>query len=266
MKKVFYISLIVFFLSGVALFYLIDRNSDTIKSKVKDKFGNVSEHGGIIINSANDELESIEKDFSKDNKELSINIGVGELKIESYEGETIKVKSLIPKKAINAYSTQEINNTLIIKGNVAHEVLVLIPRGYELGGEIKLGIGDFYGENLKNIKIEVNTGNLVGKNLSDVKKLKLDLGDLELISSKNIERIELKTGSAKIEILEQDRDFVITNNLGDLNLTITNKFDGQIDSRVKLGDINLNNLNPVGKKYRGNVTLDLGELTITGIN
>ena len=88
MKKVFYISLIVFFLSGVALFYLIDRNSDTIKSKVKDKFGNVSEHGGIIINSANDELESIEKDFSKDNKELSINIGVGELKIESYEGET----------------------------------------------------------------------------------------------------------------------------------------------------------------------------------
>ncbi len=266
MKKVFYISLIIFFLSGAALFYLVDRNSDTIKSKVKDKFGKISEHGGIIINSANDELESIEKEFSKDNKELSINIGVGELKIEGYEGNTIKVKSLIPKNSLNTYSTEETNNTLIIKASVVHEVTILVPRDLILGGKVKLGIGDFYGENLKNIEIEVNTGNLVGKNLSDVKKIKLDLGDLELISSKNIERVELKTGSGKIELLEQDRDFMIINNLGDLDLTITNKFDGEIDSRVKLGDIKLNNLNTTGKKYKGNVTVDLGELTITGIN
>ena len=266
MKKVFYISLIVFFLSGVVLFYLVDKNSDTIKGKMKDKFGNSSENGGILINSARDEIENIEKEFSKDNKEISINIGVGELKIESYDGDNIKVKSQIPKKALNTYSVENIDSTLIIKASVAHEVLVLVPRGAQLGGKVKLGIGDFYGENLNNIEIEVNTGNLVGKNLSDVKKIELHLGDLELISSKNIERIQVKTGSANIELLEQDRDFTITNNLGDLELTITNKFDGEIGSRVKLGDINLNNLNPGGKKYRGNVTVDLGELTITGID
>lgn len=266
MKKVFYISLIVFFLSGIALFYLIDKNSDSIKEKVKDKFGNVSNHGGIIIASADNELEIFEKEFSKENKDLSINISVGELKIESYEGDTIKVKSQIPKKAINNYSAEELDNTLIIKANVAHEVLVLVPRDLQLGGNIKLGIGDFYGENLKNIEIEVNTGNLVGKNLSEVRKIELHLGDLELLSSKNIEKIELKTGSGKIELLEQDRDFTITNNLGDLDLYITNKFDGEVNSKVKLGDIELNNLNTIGKKYRGSVSVDLGELTVTGTN
>ena len=167
---------------------------------------------------------------------------------------------------MNSYSIEELDDNLIIKANVAQKILVMVPKNHELKANIKLGIGDFYGENLNNVEIEINTGEVVGNNLSNVKKLQLDLGDLELNASKNIEKIELKTGSGKIELLEQDRDFTITNNLGDIDFSITNKFDGEISGKVKLGDTKINNLNSSGKKYKGNITVDLGELNITGIN
>lgn len=266
MKKVFFIALTTFFISGIILFYLVDKNSDIIKEKVKDKFGNIQEHTEIIIGNKNEELENIEKEFNQNYRKIEANVNVGELRIVSYEGTSIKIKSLIPKKSLNDFFVEEKEERIIIKANIAHEIIVQVPKDMILEGQIKMGVGDFYGENLKNLYIELNTGNIKGKNLNGVKKIKLDLGDFDISSSKNIEIIEMKTGSGKLEIVEQNNDFSISNNLGDLEIKITNKFDGEINSKVKLGNTKINNLNTKGKKYKGNINLDLGELTIGGIN
>lgn len=264
MKKIFYICLITFFVSGVGLFYLVDKNFEAIKTKVNNRFQNSVENGDIVIGDSS-ELQTIEKEFSGNYKKLDITLNVGDLKVVAYDGKTIKVKGLIPQKSIKSYEVIEADGVLQIKATVAHEILVQIPKEILLEGKIKQGVGDCSIENLKNADIVLNTGDFKGKNLVDVDNVKVDLGDLELTGVKNINKIRLGTGSGKVEVLEQNRDFSIENNLGDMELSITNKFEGTIDNSVKLGDLNAQNLNTKGGQLKGNVNVDLGELTIRGI-
>lgn len=265
MKKIFYILLVTFFVSGVGLFYLIDKNYETISKKYHDKFQNSVETGEIVIGNGQSDLETIEKEFTENLKKIDVNIGVGDMEIRSYEGKTIKIKGEISKKSLNKFETKVDGETLTIKGTVVHKLLVEIPKSMILDGKIYLGVGDCKIENLKNGDIVINTGNFEGKNLTDVENIKVDLGDLELIGAKNIKKVKLGTGSGKIELLEQKRDFSIENNLGDMELKITNKFEGSLDNNVKLGDLSVQNLNTVGGKLKGTLNVDLGSLTVTGI-
>lgn len=265
MKKLFYICLVTFFVTGASLFYLIDKNYDTIKMKFNEKFYNGNNEDGFVVLENNEEIQTIEKEYNSNFKKILIDVNVGEIKIESYDGLKIKVKCKIPKKSFGNYKVNENGENLEIYASVADEMLIQVPKNIFLSGDIKLGIGDLTVENLKDLKIQLGTGNLSGKNLENIEKISLNLGDLNLKNIKNIDKITLGTGQGDIELVEQNRDFSIENHLGDLSLKITNNFQGNIDSKVNLGDSNSRNLNLVGQKYKGQITVDIGELSITGM-
>lgn len=264
MKKIFYICLVTFFVTGVSLFYVIDKNYDTIKTKVTKKVSNRNDSEGIIIMGGNEKIETIEKEYGISFKTIKIDINVGELKIEGYNGTNIRIKSLVPKKSLKDYKVNEKSETLEINAGVVHDILIQIPQNLMVNGEIKLGVGDINVENLKNLKIELATGNIEGENVENLLNLKLDLGDLNLKNIKNIHKIEIGTGQGDIEIIEQNNDFLIENHLGDLNVNITNKFQGTVSAKVNLGDSSIENLNTKGDKYKGEVNVSIGELTIAG--
>ena len=53
-------------------------------------------------------------------------------------------------------------------------------------------------------------------------KVNLNLGSIKISNSKNISIIKLGTGDITLDIVEQNRDFLIENGMGDVDLNINN--------------------------------------------
>ena len=261
MKKVFYICLAVFFTTGISLFYLIDKNYLTLKSK----FNEQNINGSISINS-DDEKVVLEKNYKLDNEKLNINLDIGNVTIEKYDGSVIKIKSTIPQKSMRDYKINEENRELSIDGSIAEEIVIKIPRDKMLEGNINVGVGNIRAENLKNAIIGLSTGDFEAKNIDGFQKVNLNLGSIKISNSKNISIIKLGTGDITLDIIEQNRDFLIENGMGDVDLNINNMFDGKIETHVGLGDIRETNMKANGNKYNGTVELGTGDLSIEGVD
>lgn len=261
MKRVFYVCLITFLITGISLFYLVDKNYLILKSK----FNEQSMNGSISINS-NDERVILEKDYKTDNESLDIKLDIGNVVIESYEGNSIKIRSIIPKKSIKDYKISEENTKLSIKGSIVEEVVIKIPKNKVLEGNLNIGVGNIRAENLKNVIIGLSTGDFEGKNIDGFEKVNVNLGSIKISNSKNISVVKIGTGDITLDIVEQSKNFLIENGMGDVDLNINNKFDGKLETHVGLGDIRETNLKTKGNKYSGTIDLGTGDLSIEGVD
>lgn len=266
MRKTFYICLAIFFVSGVSLFYILDKNYATIKPKIIGKFSEIQSGNDIITFDNNEEKETIEKEYNLNFEKLNINLNIGDISIESYDGNNIKIKSTIPKKSIKDYLVTEKENTLDIHANVAQSINIKVPRKKIMEAYIINEIGDISAENMKNISIELNTGDLRLENIDGINLIKMQLGDLHLNNVKNINSVKIGSGDFRAKVIEQNRDFSIESGLGDVNLEITNSFDGQIETHIGLGDLLENNFNSKGNRYKGTINLGSGDLHLKGVD
>ncbi len=237
MKKVFYTCLTIFLITGISLFYLIDKNYVKFKSSFEEK----SMSSSISINS-DDERVTLEKEYNTENEKLDIKLGVGDVVIESYDGKFISIKSIVPKKSLKDYKVSNENKKILINGSIAEKVVVKVPKDIILEGNFNVGVGNISAENLKNVIIELSTGDFQAKNIDSFERINVNLGNIKISDSKNISTIKMGAGDIDLNIVEQTNNFVIENKMGDIDLSITNKFDGNVDSNVSLGDIRPTNL------------------------
>ena len=147
---------------------------------------------------------------------------------------------------------------------VTHDQVLEASLGYFINP--LMGVGNIRAENLKNAIIGLSTGDFEAKNIDGFQKVNLNLGSIKISNSKNISIIKLGTGDITLDIIEQNRDFLIENGMGDVDLNINNMFDGKIETHVGLGDIRETNMKANGNKYNGTVELGTGDLSIEGVD
>lgn len=266
MKKLFIICIGVFFLSGIGLFFVFDKNYDTIKNKINKRFDSSNGTDIVTFGKALNDLTTVEKDFTGNYEGIDITLSVGDLRIEPYDGKTIHIKAVVPKEKVDKYQISDNGLEIKIESSIVQDLYIQIPKDMYLKATIKQGLGDCTIEGLKDIDVKLNTGDLTATNILGVKNARLDIGDLKLLKVSNIEYVKLSTGSAKIDLIEQNKDFQIENNLGDVELVIPNGFLGQISTDVKLGESEQESLSLKGGTLKGNIKLDLGSLKIRGKN
>ena len=176
------------------------------------------------------------------------------------------IKSIVPKKSLKDYKVSNENKKILINGSVAEKVIVKVPKDIILDGNFNLGVGNISAENLKNVIIELSTGDFQAKNIDSFERINLNLGNIDISDSKDISIIKIGAGDIDLNITEQTKSFDIENGMGDIDLSISNKFEGNIESHVSLGDIRQTNLKLKGNKYKGTINLGTGDLSIEGVD
>lgn len=257
MKRLFIVCSLIFLISGVALIFVISKNYPMMKEKFSEGSVYVNSHRQVIV---------IERKFSAQNNNINIDINVGDVVVEAYDGKDITVKTLMNQENTSGkIDVEENNGTILVRGKGVEELTVLVPREKYIDAKIKIITGNLRAENIKNAIIEIDRGDFFGRSIENLNSLSINTGDAKIEDVKEISRIKINTGDLDLFISNQNKDFLIENKTGDINLNINDNYDGILETETKVGEVSKENLDLNVSKYKGIIKLETGDIRMKGV-
>ncbi len=250
MKKLFLIFLTVFVVSAATLGLYLSKdglNFDSWEKNIKTE------------NKYAKEFEVDESQFGN----IVINLERGFINIKKGEKFGFYLKS---QKNLDEEMFEIRDGSLYYKGVISEvEVIVILPENKEFDIDLDMNIGDIEVGDINNAKVKLSIGNIDMINIKNIDKLELGTGNATLEKIGSIGEVVLNIGDLEVEILNQNKEFRVINKIGDIELYINEDFDGKLSTDLGLGELDLKGISG-GDKYLGYIKSTIGDVNIEGVN
>lgn len=249
MKKLFLIFLTVFLLSTLTLGLYLSKGGFTL-DKIRENTKGARRY---------DKEFEIDKDQLRD---INIELERGFITIKKGDEFGFYLKS---EKHLDDETFEIKDESLYYKGvNTEVEVVLILPKEKEFNVDLEMNIGEIDASDINRAKVKLTIGDLQMSNIKHIEKLEVGTGDIDLKDIGSIDEISLNVGDLKLELLNQKGDFVVKNNVGDMDIYINNDFEGKINTDLGLGELKLSGLIG-GDKYSAYLKSTIGDVNIKGV-
>ncbi len=249
MKRIFLIFLTIFLLSSFTLAIYLSKDGISLSNWEK----NVKEVGKF------DKEFEINKN-QIENIEITLEKGIIDIKKGEKFGFYLKSKSNLDNEEFEIK-----NKRLIYKGvNNEVEVVITLPEESKFDVDLEMDKVEIYVSHVNNAKVKLTIGDINMSNINYIDKIESVTGDVNLEKIGSINEVLLNIGDLRLELLNQNKEFRITNKIGDIDLYINNDFGGDINTDLGLGELKLEGLIG-GDRYSAYLKSAIGDVNIKGI-